>query len=153
MSLKQHPILVILCAAIVGTCIFSALHPNFPRTPKGFVGTHVFLVRVGKALEQYYSQYAKFPTGDSRTVGKILLGVPSDQNPQKNVFLVLINEDKARLSRDGDLVDYWGQPIAFRFDNFSYRVQSFGKNHKDDDGKVDDVVHRDRVNTQAAPMP
>jgi hypothetical protein len=149
MSLKQFAIIMgLFGAALAAFLVFGV---SVPKSPKGYVGTHVFLVRVGKALEEYYSQYGKFPTGDSRTVGNVLLGFPSDQNPQGKVFLVV--GDKARLNRDGDLVDYWGGPIAFRFDNFGYRVQSFGKNHKDDNGGVDDVVHQDRLSTQAAPTP
>src|SRR3954470_14325550 len=131
MNLKKFATMVgLFGAALAGVLVFGVSRPK--PVSREYLATHVFLVRVGKALEQYYSQYGKFPTGDSRAVGKILLGVPSDQNPQGNVFLILANGDeKARLNRDGDLVDSWGRPIAFRFDNSSYRVLSFGKNHKD----------------------
>ena len=92
------------------------------------------------ALDAYQKEYHVYPQGFPETILAVLMARNSDsQNPKRIVFMEVLPD---AFDAQGRLLDGWGRPFLIRTHKAGaqLRIQSLGKNGKDDGGKYDDKI-------------
>jgi hypothetical protein len=143
----------LICGALVIAFVFrKRIFPPLMRHShsKEEMVTRSQISYFGKALNSYYSDFHRVPTGNIQQVFFVLAGSNVlGQNPSNKIFFSHPNTQYFKLGDFEGLVDGWGSSLKYNVSNNSFVLYSFGRNKMDDGGKGDDISYAGR--SQLAP--